>query len=146
VIRADTQLSGFRTHENLGAAVKVFGTPSSRRELAGYQRFCVVKWDEIGLEMRFFARGCAPEAVFVGARTTSSRWQTIRRLRVGDPVSRLRALYPGARPQGLAGGVTKWSIFKRGTTPAGLTATTENGRVVALIVSTAFYTFHWNKP
>jgi hypothetical protein len=144
VIRGDRQVAGFQTHDNLGAALEAFGTPSARRELAGYQRFCVVRWDKIGLEMRFFARGCAREAAFVGARATGPRWQTIRRLRVGDPAARVRALYPDASPRRVATGLTEWRIFRRGTTTAGLTATAEKGRVVALIVTTAFFTFRWS--
>lgn len=140
VVRADVQVAGFRTHEHLGDAMRVFGKPASLRLLPGYQHRCDAGWPRIGLTIRFFAQGCKPGAAFVRATATGSRWQTIRKLAIRDTVQQLRALYPDAKYTVVANGSRRWSLFRRGDTTAGLTAITTEGRVSALIVSAAVFT------
>ncbi len=139
VMQADSRVAGFRTHENLGRAIGVFGRPASLRALPGYQRACDVSWPRVGLVMRFFAGGCTERSKFVQATATGDRWQTIRRLRIGDPVARLRSLYPGVRPTREKDGDLRWLLFGRGRSTAGLTAISSHDRVSELIVSAAFF-------
>jgi hypothetical protein len=132
VIRADDQLAGYRTHEPLSAAVRVFGTPTAEHELPGFRRECEVRWARLGLTLRFFGRGCTDRSMFVSGTATGSAWQTLRKLRIGDPVSRLHALYRDAHPTAAGRGRSTWNVFRRPHAPAGraqgttagLTATT----------------------
>lgn len=140
VMQADSRVAGFRTHESLGRAIDVFGRPASLHALPGYQRACDVSWPRIGLVMRFFAGGCTERAWFVRATATGDRWQTIRRLRIGDPVARLRSLYPGVQPTREKDGDLRWRLFQRELSTAGLTAISSHDRVNELIVSAAIFT------
>jgi hypothetical protein len=149
VIRADEQLAGFHIDGRLGDAVRIFGKPDSMRWAPGEVVECDVSWPQIGLVMRFLGNPCTNRSMFVRATATGKRWQTIRKLRIGDAVARLRLLYPGIHPTRAGGGSALWPIFQRQqdpganmspSTPAGLTARTSHGRVVALIVTASSFT------
>jgi hypothetical protein len=84
----------------LGAAIRAFGEPSSRR---GGGEICRVRWAALGVRITFQNFGgvdsCRPrggraqKAVVTGDRP----WRTARGLRLGDRAARLRRLHPDAR-------------------------------------------------
>lgn len=89
--------------ESYLAAVKVFGSPSSRGS-ESQSNVCIARWRRQALEIRFSGwptNPCALEKLrksgWWEARVYSRRWQTDRGLRVGDSEKRLRSLYPKAR-------------------------------------------------
>lgn len=137
VLQADVRVAGFRTHQRLADAIRVFGPPVGRHARAGFRHECDVSWPELGLVMRFWIRGCSPSAPFLRATATGERWQTIRHLRIGDRVEHLRDLYPEARGTGSRAGTERWRLFTRGGSceTGGPTAVTSGGRVVELVVS-----------
>lgn len=140
VLRADVQVAGFRTHQKLHDALVTFGRPTSMHAVRGaLPPACKVVWSSLGLVMRFLGPepGCSQRSFFGSAVATGSRWETTRRLHIGDPVGRLRARYPGAHSTPSGHGVRAWALFRRGKSHAGLTAITKHGRVVELIVSAA---------
>ena len=84
------------------AAVEAFGRPTSLR--AGEGASCTVRWGPLGLKMRFAAwtppNPCAQaslrRASWEGATLYAGRWSTREGLRLGDPLAKLRRLYPTA--------------------------------------------------
>ena len=84
----------------LGAAIRAYGRPSSRR---GGGEICRVRWARLGVRITFQNFGgvdsCRPrfgraqKAVVSGDRP----WRTGKGLRLGDGVGRLQRLYPDAR-------------------------------------------------
>ncbi len=102
-------LGGFHPLRNptVGAAVKAFSRPSSRRPRYGGSG-CEVSWRKIGLKMTFAYygggggrtaacganRGVAKSALIQGS--AAERWQTSRGIRIGDSLEQLERLYPNA--------------------------------------------------
>jgi hypothetical protein len=84
----------------LGAAIRAYGQPSSRR---GGGEICRVRWAPLGVRITFQNFGgvdsCRPrggraqKAVVAGDRP----WRTAKGLRLGDGVGRLKRLHPDAR-------------------------------------------------
>jgi hypothetical protein len=100
---------------------------------------CAAKWPSVGLDLSFLSFGgdaCA-SGTLVYAVVSAHVWRTDRGLRVGDTTTRLRSLYPRARPR--AGGwwlVTRRACKEVGGQPfAGLRARIGRGRVSAFVVS-----------
>jgi hypothetical protein len=99
VVRA---IGDFRPARNprLGAAIRAFGRPSSRR---GGGEICRVRWADLGVRIAFQNFGGADSCEPSGGRAQKavvggdSRWRTAKGLRIGDGVDRLRRLYPRAR-------------------------------------------------
>jgi hypothetical protein len=99
VVRA---IGDFRPAGNprLGAAIRAFGRPSSRR---GGGEICRVRWAALGVRITFQNFGGADSCEPSGGRAQKavvggdSRWRTAKGLRVGNRVARLRRLYPRAR-------------------------------------------------
>jgi hypothetical protein len=93
-----------RRDPTLGAAIDAYGQPESTR--ARGSASCKVVWPELGVRILFVNLGggsaCDPRyGKAQGARVRArSEWHTRRGLHVGDGVSRLRRLYPGARRHG----------------------------------------------
>jgi hypothetical protein len=87
-----------RAGSSLGGAIQAFGRPSSRRPFDG-RVGCRVAWAALGIRSIFADLG-GGEACFDGrVQSLSVRlraWRTQRGLHVGDRVSRLRRLHPGA--------------------------------------------------
>ena len=83
----------------LGAAIRAFGQPTSRR---GGGEICRVRWADLGVKITFQNFGgvdsCEPnggraqKAVVRGDRP----WRTRRGLRLDDGAARVRSLYPDA--------------------------------------------------
>ena len=88
-------------------ALRAFGSPSSRGVDPALAEVCIVRWVALGLDVRFAslpagaAQPCSPASLrrssWAGATIHARRWRTARGLQVGDPVARLRSLYPRAR-------------------------------------------------
>jgi hypothetical protein len=99
VVRA---IGDFRPARNprLGAAIRAFGRPSSRR---GGGEICRVRWADLGVRITFQNFGGVDSCEPSGGRAQKavvggdSRWRTAKGLRVGNRVTRLRRLYPRAR-------------------------------------------------
>lgn len=97
-------LGGFHPIRNptVGAAVKAFGRPSSRRPRYGGSG-CDLSWRKIGLKITFAyyggkgsacRRGIAKKGVIEG--TAADGWQTSRGIRIGDSLEQLERRYPNA--------------------------------------------------
>ena len=84
----------------LGAAVDAFGATTSRR---GGGDVCRVRWNPLGLRMRFQNFGGLDSCDNDGGRAQKgvirgdSRWRTPQGLRIGNTVARLRRLHPKAK-------------------------------------------------
>jgi hypothetical protein len=148
VIHGDTWVGGLEVARATPADARArFGTPSTSR--VEDARSCVQSWRRIGLVARFLdLSGGAPcrTGVLVTATITSrGYWRTAVGLRVGDPVARVRLLYPRARLRGsgFPPGAGYWLVTRRtcaevGAQPyPGLLARVRGGRVHALVAGTA---------
>ena len=95
------RLSGWRVRAGTVAeGVSLLGAPSS---LLRRRSVCLVRWDALGAAVlaRGGAHPCATgTATMRWSRLSGPGWHTARGLAPGDPVSRLRALYPRARAAG----------------------------------------------
>jgi hypothetical protein len=142
----DERLGAFRvkTDGTLGGAIRVFGTPSLKR---GSDVTCRATWTRHALTIDFYNLGgddpCSRRYGFFGrAIMRGDHWRTSKGLRLGDPVARLRSLYPRARYHAGRRGFRPsgwWLVPRRsrfglpGTYP-GLLAETSRGRVTAFRV------------
>jgi hypothetical protein len=93
-------------------AIRAFGAPDTcqlgTERAKRISNFSTVRWRALGLEMVFGsfgapARGgdaCSePESFYLdNVRVTGSLWTTALGLRIGDPISKLKRLYPEALP------------------------------------------------
>jgi hypothetical protein len=142
VINADRSVAGLTIgRATPGAAVRAFGAPSSRRRTGDVS--CVLSWRREGLTLNFVdfsSRPCRDGAIVIATITNRPRWRTGAGLRVGDPVTRVRALYRAAvLHTGLQSGW--WLVPRRscqetgGHAYPGLRARIRHGRVSALIVT-----------
>lgn len=114
-----------------GRAVSAFGRPSSIKR---YGPWCDYGWKRQGITATFHVKRGRCASV-ENVKVTGSRWQTGRGLHVGDPTSRLRALYPRAEFDG-----TSWDLTGFGS-DASLGAVPRQGRVKALTVA-----YVWTPP
>jgi hypothetical protein len=112
-------------------AASAFGRATSCRVLPG--RKSRATWSSIGLTIQFIGGTgtCATSsaAQLQTLSVTGTRWRTSKGLAIGDPLSKLEQLYPGAVKH-----LRTWSLEKRdrGTNHAMLTATARSGRVAGL--------------
>jgi hypothetical protein len=131
-----TAIGDFKPQANatVGAAIRVFGTPSSIREESGSSS-CPIGWRTLGLRIYFvnLGGGSACDTSLGRAQSASvfgRRWRTSRGLNIGDSTRRLRGLYPRALRRGrtyrLVGAK---SPFGSGRRYSVLAAKTRNGRV-----------------
>ena len=146
-IAADERMGSFRVKADgtLGGATRAFGRAT--RIAPTSNSSCTATWRPLSLTILFYNLGgddpcSARGGKFGRAVMRGPTWRTTKGLRNGDPVSRLRSLYPRARFQrGLrhfwpAG----WWITPRanrfglGGSYPGLLAETRGGRVVAFHV------------
>jgi hypothetical protein len=143
---SDERLGSFRvkTDGTLGGAIRAFGAPSLKR---GSDVTCRARWGRHALTIDFYNLGgddpCSRRfGFFSRAIMRGDHWRTSKGLRLGDPVARVRSLYPqarfhsgrrGFRPSGW------WLVSRRNRcglpgTYAGLVAETSRGRVTAFRV------------
>ena len=144
-IVADERIGSFRVKADgtLGGAVAAFGAPTRLNRTSDSS--CDAIWRPLNLMISFYNLGgsdaCSREFGKFGRAIARAGARTTKGLRVGDPVSRLRRLYPKARYHaGLRGFrpggywlVPRSERFNPGTYP-GLLAETSRGRVVSLQV------------
>ena len=131
-------------------AIQSFGTPDSCRLGApgahGLSNFSTAMWSSLGMRMVFASYGgsahggdaCSEPASFFldNVRITGTGWQTGLGLRIGDPVSKLKRLYPGALPHNGAW----WIVIKENHVGSDslypvFEATTEGGSVTAFVLA-----------
>jgi hypothetical protein len=145
VVRGDNRIDDFRVKADgtLGGAVDALGRPSSVVRTSDVT--CRVTWRRLGVRMGFYNLGglnpCGRRTGhFSNAVLHGLRWRTRIGLRIGDPVRRLRALYPNAQYRRDGNGGRGWwlvvreSPFGNGGTYPGLLARSRDGRVTAFVV------------
>jgi len=125
-------------------AVAAFGRPTSRGRDTPDSNVCTVRWDDVGVDVGFaWTRGpCRAKsldrAAWSGMRLFGSRWKTAKGLRIGDPVRRIRRLYPRARYVSRPPRPGEWWLLLERRSELGpgplLVAEVGAGRVVALRV------------
>jgi hypothetical protein len=148
LIDADTRVGPVVVgHTTLPAATSAFQNRGKRIVRRG-PSLCLVIWPRIGLTVNFGLVGndprdlCKAGVALVVTVTSRGAWRTSAGLRVGDPIARLRALYPKSRAHlhdpGQAG---YWLVTRRlcrevgGQPYAGLLARVRRGRVSAFVAS-----------
>lgn len=146
IIVADRSVAGVAMGANLDDAAARLGDPDTTRRLSRNE--CRVIWKGIGLTVSLLdlstGHPCTNGGIVI-ATATSSRWRTLKGLRVRDTVQRLRALYPLAiQKRGYGPPLSGWWLVTRHSCPAtgsqpypGLLARTSNGYVSAFVVSLA---------
>jgi hypothetical protein len=144
VVVRDKSIGGVRVGSKLARARSAFGRPNTTRRVGRDE--CRAVWARIGLTLAFVdLSGRSPCRVggLLVATAKSARWRTDRGLRVGDPVARIRALYPGARHFATAP-YAGWWLITRHTCPTtgsqaypGLRARISAQHVSALVVTVA---------
>jgi hypothetical protein len=143
VIRGDASLGGLRVGRAVPAdARRLFGAPSSAT--AKPPDTCVLRWRRLGLVVDFLELSgsppCRTGVVIFATATSRAAWRTSAGLRVGDPLARLRLLYPHAAHRSAPAGW--WLITRHACPVAGnepypsLLARVRGGRVAAVVVST----------
>jgi hypothetical protein len=143
VILGDTVLGGLRLgHATPPQAVKQLGKPTVLRQLQ--PTVCRGIWQPLGLTTAFLSLSgrppCTAGALLTATITSRAAWRTAVGLRVGDPVARVKALYPRSSLRGSPSGY--WLITRRtckvgGSLPyPSLLARVLRGRVSALVVAT----------
>lgn len=146
-LQADNHIGAFATKTAGSTAAKaktVFGAPTSQRKIASNQ--CRLVWRGRGLSMVVLefdpAKNPCRTGFFVQGTMIGRAWHTVKGLRVGDSVARLRALYPRA-PHVTGTGATDgwWLVTRRacaevggGRFPGLLARTNGAGRVAAFVV------------
>lgn len=136
VILRDESVGGFPRHGTVRDAIRVFGQPATRENVAIDQ--CRLTWPSSGVTMETYYTGaatdpCGPDGRHRSTTVTDPCWRTSAQLKLRDPLSRMRTLYPKAvrtRP-----GV--WRLTTRpfaGVAFPGLEAKIANGRVASLTV------------
>ena len=142
VIQGDRNAGGIKIGRSTPADVRrLFGAPSTSR-VASTQS-CVQSWRGVRLVVNFFTfedRPCVKGVALIVTVTGRAAWRTAVGLRVGDPVARVRTLYPRARLRtGIAGDSGYWLVTRQicaevgGGQYPGLLARIKRGRVSALV-------------
>lgn len=148
VIQGDRQAGPVRlASSNFPQVAAVLGRQGTHVARRG-QSSCAVTWPRIGLTVEFGLIGsdrrdpCKAGGAFVVTVTARAAWRTAVGLRVGDPVARLRRLYPSAsRRADVAGRAGFWLVTRRlcrevgGGAYPGLFARVSGGRVSALVAT-----------
>jgi hypothetical protein len=100
-------IGAYGVREPYRAAARAFGSPMSR--VSTVAKGCYVTWGRIGIRARY-AGTCRSPLFLITASVTARGWETRRGLRIGDPVARVKALYPDSRGQHLATGGLRFNI------------------------------------
>lgn len=128
-------------------AVGAFGPPTSRGKDAPASNVCTVRWEDVGIDIGFsWAPGpCGAKnldrAAWAGMRLFGSRWKTSKGLHVGDPVVRIKRVYPRSRYVSRPPQPGEWWLLLERRSELGiqplLVAEVGAGRVIALRVPPA---------
>ena len=129
-------------------AVAAFGMPTAVGRDRPDSNLCTVRWERIGVDVGFAGAsgGCAARnlhrAAWYGMRLWGPRWITARGLQVGDPVSRIRRLYPRATYASRPPRPGEWWLITERQGELGrkplLVAEVGAGRVVAIRVPAGY--------
>jgi hypothetical protein len=116
VIQGDRSAGGIKIGGSTPAQVKrLFGAPSTSR--VDSEQSCVQSWKGLRLVVHFFTfegKPCTRGVALIVTVTGRSAWRTAVGLRVGDPLARVRALYPRARLRsGFAGDSGYWLVTRQ---------------------------------
>lgn len=136
VIVRDVSVGGFPRDGKVQKAIAVFGQPQTRDNYA-YDR-CRLTWPSFGVTMETYYTNatldpCGPSARHWSTTVSDRRWRTSAGLRIGDPLRKLRQLYPRARKDAPG----RWRLTTRmfaGVPFPGLEARIVNGRVLSFTV------------
>src|SRR6059058_4983248 len=124
-----SELGGFRangSHGTLRNAIRAWGRPSTRKSGGG--GFCDVNWSTAGVKA-VFRSGCGDRSRIQWAIVRSKRWTTERGLHIGDPMTKLKQLYPDAKfTVGAFWLYQAYDAFVQGKAPI-VTAQTKGGAV-----------------
>lgn len=140
-------VAGFRLRQTLAQAIRHFGTP-------GHEVFtpadCQVTWPALHLTGHFApgrSVGDPPRSQRCSLAGQAAQfyagvsWSTTGELRVGDPVSSIKARYPGLQPPSVvSNSVSYYFLVPRHprTEGTGLSVEVFKGRVDEIIVGTSF--------
>ena len=136
LIVGDVNVGGFPRTGKVKQAIQVFGRPVPAA--AAYDT-CELRWPAYGVVMEtFYTNGalnpCGPSGKNKSVTVTDRRWHTSEGLKIGDPLAKLRKLYPHAVKESAG----LWQLTNRpyvGLSFPGLEAKLNTkGRVVALTV------------
>jgi hypothetical protein len=143
LIVGDKVVGGVRMGAKLTDARTVLGAPDSIRELSNVE--CRAVWQTLGLTMTFLDfsdRPCVRGGAVI-ATATAAQWHTLKGLRIGHPVARVRTLYPMATFHRGAPYEGWWLVPRRTCAEVGsqaypgLLARVAQKRVVALVLTVA---------
>jgi hypothetical protein len=143
VIVGDALLGGLRIgHATPSKAVERLGKPTVLRQLQ--PTVCRGIWKPLGLTAAFLSLSgrppCTAGALLTATVTSRAAWRTAVGLRVGDPVARVKALYPRSSLRRNPPGywlITRKTCKVGGSLPyPSLLARVVRGRVSALVVAT----------
>jgi hypothetical protein len=100
VITGDTSIAGFPRDGTMRRALALFGQPQIRDPHGWGGLECRLVWPVWGMTMMVRhpdpLHACGPMAKHKVSTITGPRWHTSAGLKIGDPVARLRQLYPKA--------------------------------------------------
>ena len=130
----DESIAGFPADGNTVQAIERFGPPSRRQDYG--RGHCDFQWRSLGITITFVIEPvqqdpCGPDAWHDSTTVIDPRWSTDEGLRIGDPQTRLRELYPQASNDG-QGVATLLTRQTAGLELPSLTARVRNGRVASL--------------
>lgn len=138
VVVRDASIGGFPRNGLVAQAIEVFGTPAER-QIDGDT--CRLSWGAHGVVMdtyflNFGNEGpnpCGPQGRHKSTKVSGERWRTSKKLEIGDPLSKLRMLYPRAQKES----PTRWRLLTRrsfGISFPSLEATIKRGRIISFTV------------
>ena len=143
VIKGDRSAGGILIGRSTPQQVgKLFGPPSAI-QTAAMGRTCNQNWKSASLVVEFFTfetNPCSKGVALIVTVTGRAEWRTALGLRVGDPVARVRKLYPRAPLKtGIPGDNGYWLVTRKvcaevgGGSYPGLLARIRAGRVSAFV-------------
>jgi hypothetical protein len=143
VIQGDKSAGGILIGRSTPSQVKkLFGAPSAI-QTAAMGRTCKQNWQSASLVVEFFTfetNPCSKGVALVVTVRGRAAWRTALGLRVGDPVARVRKLYPRAPLKtGVPGDNGYWLVTRKicaevgGGSYPGLLARIRAGRVSAFV-------------
>jgi len=138
VIVRDASIGGFPRNGLVAKAIEVFGTPAER-QIDGDN--CRLSWGAHGVVMdtyylNFGNEGpnpCGPQGRHKSTTVSDERWRTSKGLEIGDPLSKLRTMYPRAQKES----PSAWRLTTRrsfGISFPSLEARVRRGRVASFII------------
>lgn len=134
----DASIGGFPRNGLVAKAIEVFGAPAAR-QIDGDN--CSLTWGEHGVVMETYflnfgnegPNPCGPQGRHKSTTVSGERWKTSKKLEIGDPLARMRMLYPRAQKEA----PNRWRLLTRrsfGISFPSLEVTLKRGRVFSFKV------------